>query len=176
MRVVLVTGMPGAGKEELLTVARGLSLPFVRMGDLVREGYAASRAADRGMTVGQYASSERDSFGKGVWAERAVARMSGDVFLVDGCRSLDEVGAYRALGLDVVVLAVLASPSQRYGRLIARGRDDAPRSMEEFEARDARETGWGLAELIARADAYVVNDRDLETFRLRALEALEVLL
>ena len=40
MRIILVAGMPGAGKEELLTVARGMGLPFVRMGDLVREAYA----------------------------------------------------------------------------------------------------------------------------------------
>lgn len=176
MRIILVTGMPGAGKEELLTVARGMGLPFLRMGDLVREGYASSGAEARGMTVGQYANSEREEHGRGIWALRASERMEGNVFLVDGCRSMDEVRAYRGLGQDIVVLAVLASPSQRYDRLVARARDDAPRSIEEFEARDARETGWGLADLIARADAYVVNDRDLETFRLRALEALEALL
>lgn len=176
MRIVLVTGMPGAGKEELLSVARGMGLPFIRMGDLVREGYESSDASYRGMTVGQYAGSERDTFGKGVWARRAMERMEGDVFLVDGCRSLDEVEEYRRLGGDVAVLAVLASPGQRYERLVAREREDAPRSMEEFEARDSRETGWGLADLIARADAYVVNDSDLETFRVRARKALEALI
>lgn len=176
MRIVLVTGMPGAGKEELLTVARGMGLPFLRMGDLVREGYASSGAQERGMAIGRFADSEREVHGKGVWARRAAERMSGDLFLVDGCRSMDEVAEYRSMGGDTVVLAVLASPRDRYARLVARGRDDAPRSEEEFEARDARETGWGLAELIARADAYVVNDRDLETFRIRSLEALEGLL
>ncbi len=42
MRLVVVTGMPGAGKEELLNVAVSLGFPFVRMGDVVRECYAAS--------------------------------------------------------------------------------------------------------------------------------------
>lgn len=176
MRIILVTGMPGAGKEELLSVARDMGLPFLRMGDLVREGYERSDASYRGMSVGQYAGFERDTFGKGIWARRAVERMHGDVFLVDGCRSMDEVDAYKDEGGDVVVLAVLASPEARYSRLVARERDDAPRNVSEFEARDSRETGWGLADLISRADAYVINDSDLETFRGRARAALEALI
>lgn len=174
MRVILVTGMPGAGKEELLTVARGMGLPFLRMGDLVREAYAESHP--EGMALGQFASHERDVHGKDVWARRALERMSGDVFLVDGCRSMDEVLAYRSLGEDIVVLGVHAPPGARYERLVARGRDDAPRSVEEFEARDAREMGWGLSDVLALADAMVVNDSDLEGFRARARAALEALL
>ena len=174
MRVILVTGMPGAGKEELLTVARGMGLPFLRMGDLVREAYAESHP--EGMALGQFASHERDVHGKDVWARRALERMSGDVFLVDGCRSMDEVLAYRSLGEDIVVLGVHAPPKARYERLVARGRDDAPRSVEEFEARDAREMGWGLSDVLALADAMVVNDSDLESFKARARAALEALL
>lgn len=166
--------MPGAGKEELLTVARGMGLPFLRMGDLVREAYAESHP--EGMALGQFASHERDVHGKDVWARRALERMSGDVFLVDGCRSMDEVLAYRSLGEDIVVLGVHAPPKARYERLVARGRDDAPRSVEEFEARDAREMGWGLSDVLALADAMIVNDSDLESFRARARGALEALL
>ena len=49
--------MPGSGKEELLNVARGMGLPFLRMGDLVREAHAARGAEADGMTVGQFSSS-----------------------------------------------------------------------------------------------------------------------
>ena len=176
MRIILVAGMPGAGKEELLTVARGMGLPFLRMGDLVREGYASSNAESRGLSVGQYANSERETLGKDVWARRAVQRMSGSVFLVDGCRSIDEADAYRSIGGDVVVLGIFASPEERYRRLVARAREDAPRNLDEFRARDAREMGWGLDTLLALADVMVPNDSDLETFRIRAAETLGDLL
>ncbi|MBQ7979728.1 MAG: AAA family ATPase, partial [Candidatus Methanomethylophilaceae archaeon] len=53
MKILLVTGMPGAGKEELLNVARSMDIPFLRMGDIVREFHQTSGAAERGLSVGQ---------------------------------------------------------------------------------------------------------------------------
>lgn len=172
MRIILVAGMPGSGKEELLTVARSMGIPFVRMGDLVREAYAEAGGESTGMTVGQFANSEREAEGRDVWARRAVERMGGDIFLVDGCRSMDEVRSYRNVGDEVTVLGIYASPEDRYARLIARGRDDAPRNPEEFSARDSREMGWGLDEVLAMADRMILNDSDLESFRIRAAETL----
>lgn len=173
MRILLIAGMPGAGKEELLGVARAMGIPFLRMGDIVREHHASSGTE---MSVGAYASSQRDELGKDIWARRAIDRMHGSVFLVDGCRSLDEVVSYRGLSDDVVVVGIYASPADRYERLVRRGRDDAPRDRSEFEARDSREMGWGLSDVLALSDTMILNDSDLETFRIRAAEALGALL
>lgn len=174
MRIILVAGMPGSGKEELLTVARGMGLPFLRMGDLVREAYAESHP--EGMTTGQFADSEREVHGRDVWARRALERMDGETFLVDGCRSMDEVDAYRSLGEEVLILGIHAPPAARYDRLVRRGRDDAPRNRGEFEARDAREMGWGLSDVMALADVMIVNDGPLGVFRARSAEVLRGLL
>ncbi len=174
MRLIIVAGMPGSGKQDLPTVARRMGLPFIRMGDLVREAYAGSRP--EGMTMGQFANSERELHGKDVWARRALERMGGETFLVDGCRSMDEVDAFRSLAEDVVVLGIQAPPSARYDRLVKRGREDAPGSEDEFDARDSRESGWGLSEVLALADVTVVNDSSLEEFHARAAETLRGLL
>ena len=174
MRAIIVTGMPGAGKEELLQVAGSMGLPFVRMGDMVREDYAASGKASE-MSLGEFASSQRAEYGKDVWARRSMERMSGEVFLVDGCRSMDEVSSFRSLA-DTAIVAVHAPPSLRYARLVARGREDAPRSESEFQERDRREVGWGIAEVIALADVMLVNDSTLEEFRGAARRALGALI
>ena len=147
-----------------MNVARTLDIPFLRMGDIVREFYQTSGAAEKGMTVGQLANSERELHGKDIWAKRAIERMSGNIFLVDGCRSLDEVESYRKLSDDVHIIAVHASPSDRYRRLVKRARDDAPCNIEEFDARDRREMNWGLGNLIALSDIMILNDSDLESF------------
>lgn len=173
MRILLVAGMPGAGKEELLGVAREMGVPFLRMGDIVREFHAASGSA---MSVGQFANAQREELGRDVWAKRALERMHGDLFLVDGCRSMDEVRSYRGLSDDVGIVGIFASPADRYERLVRRGRDDAPTCLEDFEARDAREMGWGLSDVLALADVMIPNDSDLETFRSRARDVLEGLL
>ena len=44
MRMIVVTGMPGAGKEEFLSAGIKAGVPFVRMGDVVRDTYAQSGA------------------------------------------------------------------------------------------------------------------------------------
>lgn len=173
MRILLVAGMPGAGKEELLGVARSMGIPFLRMGDIVREHHAESGT---GLSVGAYANAQREELGKDIWARRALECMHGDIFLVDGCRSMDEVRSYRGLSDDVLIVGIFAPPEARFERLVKRGRDDAPRDREEFEARDSREMGWGLADVMALADVMILNDTDLDTFRDRSRRTLEALL
>jgi len=168
MRIIAVAGMPGAGKEELLTVARGMGIPFLRMGDIVRDFHAERSADDAALSVGQFASAERERHGFSIWARRAMERMHGNVFLVDGCRSMDEVRADRELTDDVMVIGIHSSPAARYDRLVKRNRDDAPRSPEDFEARDSREIGWGLAELIVMSDVLIINEGTLPEFKKEA--------
>ena len=74
MKMIVVAGMPGAGKEEFLSAGRAAGIPFVRMGDLVREFYAASGAEARGIGMGEFAGAERDAHGTDIWARRAVEK------------------------------------------------------------------------------------------------------
>lgn len=173
MRIIAVAGMPGTGKEEFLTVAREMGIPFLRMGDVVRDFHSRRPPEDSGLSVGQFASAERERLGYSIWAERAMELMHGDVFLVDGCRSLDEVRAYRELTDDVLVVGIHSSPGARYERLVKRKRDDAPRDRDEFAERDRREIGWGLAELIVMSDILIVNEGTLTQFRSESGAVLE---
>lgn len=173
MHILVVTGMPGSGKEEFLGVATGMGISFVRMGDIVRETYASSDAASQGLSVGGFASREREVHGKNIWAKRAAERMSDSLFLVDGCRSMDEVRSYRELGGEVTIIAIHAPPNQRYDRLVKRNRDDAPRNTAEFDERDRRELSWGLGDAIALSDVMIDNSGTLQMFKSKAGEILE---
>ena len=170
---MIVTGMPGTGKEEFLNVAVGMGIPFIRMGDVVREAYSLRDASCKDMSVGEFAESERKKYGYNIWAKRSLDRMSGNIFLVDGCRSVDEVNAFRSLTDDVTVIAVHSSPETRYERLLKRNRSDAPSSIEEFMERDDREIGWGIARIIALSDITIPNETTLEEFRERSRNVLE---
>jgi len=176
MKLIVVSGMPGAGKEELLTAATSLDIPFVRMGDVVRECYAASDAEQKGMSVGEFASEQRKLHGADIWAKRVMEKAgNGDLCLIDGCRSRSEIETFIALGGDVMVIAVHASPSVRYDRLVKRARADAPATIKEFDERDSRELAWGAGEVIALADYLVPNMADLDTFRSEAAKLLRSL-
>lgn len=173
MLILLVTGMPGSGKEEFLTAARSMDIPFIRMGDIVRESYSSLNPEDAHLGIGEFASLERERHGKDIWAKRALERMHGDLFLVDGCRSLDEVSSYRKLSTNAKIIAIHASPSTRYQRLVKRGREDAPKNLNEFDARDAREMSWGLGNVIALADMIIDNSGALDDFHNRSKQLLE---
>ena len=91
--------------------------------------------------------------------------MSGDVCLIDGCRSLDEVDSFRKLCDDLIVICVHASRQDRFDRIMARGREDVPKDIDEFDERDKKELDWGIGDIIALSDVVISNDSDLETFR-----------
>ena len=173
MKILLVTGMPGAGKEELLNVARSMDIPFLRMGDIVREFHAKRSEEDKDLSVGQLANLDRQRYGFDIWAKRAVEKMYGDIFMIDGCRSMDEVRAYRNITDDVNIVGIFASPATRYDRLVKRGRDDAPKNLEEFKERDDRELGWGLGETMALADRMIINESSLEEFKANVKRLME---
>ncbi len=176
MRIIIVTGMPGTGKEELLNVALEKHVNFLRMGDLVRELHAVRSENDLDLNIGQFATAERERYGYDIWAKRALERMSGDLFLIDGCRSMDEVRAYQGLSDDVEIIAIHSPPKERYKRLVARGRDDAPHNIDEFNERDNREMGWGVSDVIALADYMIVNDEKLDKFKEKASELFDRLI
>lgn len=188
MRVVGITGMPGAGKSEAVAVAKKNGFPVVRMGDLVWAEVEARGLPRDAKHVGEVADAMRKEHGDDIWAQRTVVevrqiqepdntprdhhRAPASLVVIDGLRSNVEVEALRTeLGSDFILVAIHTDPDERFSRLTARARDDDPADDESHKARDTRELGWGLARTIALADEMVVNDGDLETFQLM-VEAL----
>ena len=173
MKLIITTGMPGSGKEEFLIAASDSGIPFIRMGDIVREFHAKRGEEDKDLSVGQLANLDRQRYGFDIWAKRAMEKMYGDIFMIDGCRSMDEVRAYKNITDDVNIVAIFASPKTRYDRLVKRGRDDAPNNIDEFEQRDNRELSWGLGETMALADKMIINESTLEDFKRSVMELME---
>ena len=163
-KVYVVTGMPGAGKEEFAQTAVGIGYSLIRMGDVVREEAVRQglKMDDRG--VGGFASDERQRYGADIWAKRCLQCIENNS-VIDGCRSLAEMKLFKEkFGNDSVLVAVEAPAEVRFERLQKRGRSDAPKTLEEFNERDLREIGWGLADLIKSADLAIINDGSLEAF------------
>ena len=169
VKVVLVTGMPGCGKEEFVRAAEERGFAIVRMGDTVRRDAARRNVGTTDDAIGGFAHAEREKHAYGVWAERTLPRVRGDRVLIDGLRGTAELEVFRkAFGDSLHVVAIHASPKVRFARLRSRNRSDAPAAWEEFLVRDQRELEWGLGNVIATASTMIVNDGDLATFRQQA--------
>jgi dephospho-CoA kinase len=176
VKVICVTGMPAAGKEEFQIVAASMGYAIVRMGDVVRDEARRRGLPVTDAAVGGMAHRERKEHGVAVWAERTIPLVRGDRVLIDGLRSLAELDAFRrAFGKDLVVFGIEASPRTRWDRVLSRRRPDDARTWEEFLRRDAREIGWGLDKVVAAADVRIVNEGSLDAFYARVREELRKL-
>ncbi len=174
MKAYVLAGMPGAGKEEFVNVARGMGFDILCMGDVVRMEATRRGIAPDDHGIGSFANSERQAHGYGIWARRTLPLLSGKDVIIDGSRGLAELEEFRkALGESVRLIAIHSSPRVRFVRLQRRGRKDAPRTWEEFVERDNRELSWGLGSLIALADIMVINEGTLDELRACVRQVLE---
>jgi dephospho-CoA kinase len=179
LRIIGITGMPGSGKGEVSSIARGLGIPVRSMGDVVR-GFFSDNCPNRDpMETGKFADEERKKFGKDIWALRLIQDVEGIVqggnptVIIDGVRSPQEVEVFRSKwGKDLSILCIHSSPETRFMRLLSRGRNDDPVMRDEFEERDRRELEWGLGDVIARADMMMINEATTEDLRKNVLELM----
>ena len=176
MKLIVTVGMPGSGKDELITVARSMGLATLKMGDLVRDETRRRGLPLTNANVARIASEERDKHGAGIWAQRAIPKLSETRMLVDGCRSDTEVTVFRHNFGDLFVLGIFASPETRHSRMTSRSRSDDGGGLQEFFDRDRRELKWGIGSAFALADGMLVNEGPLEEFRRSARTMLERIL
>lgn len=160
MRIVAITGMPGAGKSTAAQALVAEGWHRVVMGDVIRE-----ETRRRGLPVDEKNTGEvmkelRKQHGEAAVAElcmQSIGRSGSEMFVVDGIRSVAEVERFRR-SADVLLVAVHASRQRRFALLRGRGRSDDPASYEMFLRRDDRELEVGIGKSIALADEIVSNE------------------
>jgi dephospho-CoA kinase len=173
MTVIGTVGLPGSGKSEAATVARGLDIPVVTMGDVIRQA-CRDRGLDPATHHGEMARTLREENGPDAIAQRSLPRIrehlaDSETVLVDGIRSDVEVERFvEAFGEEFLLVEITAPDEERAERLDLRGRDaSAEAGGESIEKRDERELGFGMGEAMAVADCTVRNDGTLEAFHER---------
>ncbi|MGC8663911.1 MAG: AAA family ATPase [Thermoplasmata archaeon] len=164
--IVLLVGMPGAGKEEFIKKAREMGLQVVSMGDVVREYTKSIGLELNDKNVGNVANNERKINGMDIWARRTIEKIKGNKCIIDGVRNKEEIDFFKEnLKNKIVVTAILSSEHVRFKRIINRNRKDDAKSWEQFAEREKRELSWGLGNVIAMADYFIINEGTLEDFR-----------
>ncbi len=163
--IIIVTGMPGSGKSKIVHEFERRGFPSVSMGDIVREETAKRGLELTKENVAKVSIRLRQELGQNAVAKLTVEKVrellkGSDVVVIDGVRSLDEVGTFRSAfpEEEIIIIAVHTPPHTRFERLKARGRHDDPRSWEDFEERDWKELRFGIGNVIAMADYMLVND------------------
>ena len=161
LRIVAVTGMPGAGKSTATQRLVGEGWRRVVMGDVIRAETKRRGLEPDAKNTGEVMRLLREERGQSAVADlclETITRSGAEKVVVDGIRSVSEVEAFRRRA-KVLLVAVAASPARRFALLKERGRSDDPLTYETFAARDRRELDVGIGEAIAMADETVSNQR-----------------
>lgn len=165
-----LTGRNGAGKGEAAEFLKSKGFYYYSLSDVVRDEV---RRRGLEMTRENLLVTGRDlraRFGTGFLAQEILDRLEPDKnYVIDSFRHPDEVAVFRALP-DFRLLAVEADLEVRFERLRRRERENDPRSLDEFERLEERESGGSvegqdLPATEALADVRVTNNTDLEHFR-----------
>ena len=159
LRMVAITGMPGAGKSTAAQALVHKGWKRVVMGDVIR-----SETKRRGLepdmkNTGDVMKLLRKERGDAAVAElclKEIEKTGAKKVVIDGIRSMAEVDEFKKKA-DVLLVAVHASPARRFELLKDRGRKDDPLTYDMFVQRDRRELGIGIAEAIALADETISN-------------------
>ena len=166
MVILILVGMPGSGKDIFVQEANRVGFNHIRMGDMVRLFAGEAGIGNDDRAIGGFATGQREEHGPDIWAKRTLERLSDGNILIDGSRSLAEIQRFKSvLDDDLKVIGIDAPTEMRFQRLVARGREDDPSALEDFQARDQRELSWGLGEALENADITISNNGTLEEFR-----------
>ncbi|MHA1909225.1 MAG: AAA family ATPase [Candidatus Thorarchaeota archaeon] len=168
MKLVIISGMPGAGKSELADTFCRAGIPVIVMGDVVRE-----EAVKRGLEPNPDNTKKvmldlREKEGLGAIAIHCVGKLNdtdSSVVVIEGCRSIHEIDVFDDYAESVTIISVHAAPSTRFERLRTRGRIDAPTNWDIFKERDLREISVGAGGVIALSDVMILNEGTIEELR-----------
>ena len=176
--VLVIVGMPGAGKSLASSVMKAHRIPVFVSGDIIRAEARKRKLKFTRKNLGELMLKIRKEEGMGAVAKRLVPlveKESGEFVVYEGARSVEEVDELRRK-YGVVVIAINASPQARFRRLQRRGRSDKPRGWIDFMERDNRELRVGIAKLIALADRTVENEDSKDDLKRRTRRVLQVAL
>ncbi len=176
--VIVIVGMPGAGKSLASSVIQAQKIPVFVSGDIVRGEARRRRLEFTRKNLGELMLKLRKEEGMGAVAKRLIplVEMAVNRFVVyEGARSVEEVDEL-SRRFNVVTIAIHASRKARYRRLKKRGRSDMPREWSDFVERDNRELGVGIARLIALADRTVENEDSKKDLKRRMRRLLKLTL
>ena len=171
IKLILLTGMPGSGKDTLSEELRKRGYKVVVMSEVLKEKYA--KEALPGERLMDFAFRMRREHGRGVVAKMTLEKLSPQdrVVIINGVRNWEEVETFRRFG-KAVLIAIHSPPEERYRRLAERRRAEDMK-YDDLRKRDFEELEMGIGTVIALADYVIVNEGTLDEFIRRGVELVE---
>ncbi len=162
-----LSGTYAAGKGAIAEYLQKKSFYYYSLSDAIREEALANRVTVTRENLILLGNSLRKNFGASVLAERVAKRLEHDKnYVIDSIRNPAEAEFFRRRG-DFFLVFVDADEGMRFRRIIARDRENDPKTIEElrrFEDMENSDNEFAqqLSSCRKAADAVVLNESTLE--------------
>jgi len=177
MKVVSIVGMVGAGKSEVAQLFKDKGFAVVRFGDITDEAVKAKGLSLTEANERPARESIRQEHGMAAYAKLSVPRIDAALresnVVVDGLYSWEEYLYLKEYyGDRFIVVAVWASPRDRYVRLV--NRQIRPLTPPEAASRERAEIeNLNKGGPIAMADFVILNDSSLSDMKKQVTKVME---
>lgn len=159
-----ITGAQGAGKSIFTDIAKNkYNIPTYRLGNIIIEECEKRGLEINGRNMGKMSSILRYEGGEQVIASKSISAIQKalekrpKLLIIDGIRSYVELSYFREKFTDVRLVAIISSLKKRKQRVETRKRIDLG-TLGDFEEREQRELGFGLGNVLTKADYFILNE------------------
>jgi dephospho-CoA kinase len=154
-KIIIITGLPGAGKTLVSGILQELGLPAYKFSDALRKEIKRMGLEDTVRNEELVAEELREKYGQDVLAQRAADEIKdfrGDTIILDGARSIEEIQFLNDFG-EVIILLVEADEKTRFARIRKRNSERDAKNIEDFKWREERNLRvLGLDKILATTD------------------------
>ncbi len=164
--VIAITGMPGSGKSTAVDLLKSEGLRSIRMGDAVRKEMTEKGLEINNVSLRKYVLKIREISRYYVLnlvkKEIDNAFKTSDLVVLDGVRNIGEIERLKKDGYHPVSIAIMTDKRIRFERIKKRHNSSDVTEFSEFEWREAQELKYGIADVIATSDYYILNNLDID--------------
>ncbi|MBI3313764.1 MAG: dephospho-CoA kinase [Candidatus Omnitrophica bacterium] len=176
--IIGLTGKNGSGKGEVAKYLQERGFHYYSLSDVLREeAQRENKSVTRDVLV-DLGNKLRQEHGPSVLAEKIFARLDPEKnYVIDSLRHPSEIQVFRRRR-DFILTTVRAPERLRFERLRQRGRENDPRTFEDFqglesrEAKSATESDQQLDQAISMADVVLDNTGPLKMLHDKVKEVL----
>lgn len=176
--IIGLTGKNGAGKGEVAKYLQERGFHYYSLSDVLREEAVKSgQPVSRDLLVA-LGNQLRNQGGAGVLAEKVFSKLDPEKnYIIDSIRHPTEVNVFRRRR-DFLLACVRAPERLRFERLRQRGRENDPKTFEDFKALESREASsqnekdQQLDGAISLADVVLENTGPLKMLHDRVKEIM----
>jgi dCMP deaminase len=176
--IIGLTGKNGSGKGEVVKYLQERGFVFYSLSDVLREEAAREGKPVTRDNLVELGNRLRNQGGPGVLAEKIFSRLDPEKhYVIDSIRHPSEVQVFRRR-TDFILAAVRAPERLRFERLKQRGRENDPKTFEDFLALEAKEakspnsTDQQLDQAISMHDTVLENTGPVKALHDRIKEVL----